>query len=119
MGNLAKPPDRPAVKYLSEIKVPALILVGEYDIPDVHAHSGVIEAGIPKAKREIIFKSGHLIPLEQPQAFNASVLRFLDSLGEAFLKDGQKDLAIEYYEKSLELYPRNTHAKRILKDLKK
>ena len=28
------------------------------------------------AKREIIFKAGHLIPLEQPAAFNESVWEF-------------------------------------------
>jgi 3-oxoadipate enol-lactonase len=80
LSRFEKPQERPAVKFLSEIKVPALILVGEYDIPDVHAHAGVIEAGIPDAKREIISKAGHLIPLEQPAAFQASVQRFLNRM---------------------------------------
>ena len=187
-----KPPDRPAAKFLSEIKVPALILVGEYDIPDVHSHAGVIEFGIPNAKREIIMNSGHLIPLEQPEVFNASVMKFLkgveffeilnsegvnaavkyfhnkhksepdiilfderqmnllgysllqnekimdaielfklntiaypnswnvyDSLGEAYMKNGQTELAIKNYEKSLELNPNNTNATLMLKNLNK
>jgi len=76
-----KPPERPALKFLSEIKVPTLVLVGEYDIPDVHAHSGVIEAGIPNAKREVILKAGHLIPLEQPEVFNTTVLAFFNERG--------------------------------------
>ena len=182
--------DRPAAKYLDEIKVPTLILVGEYDIPDVHAHAGVIEFGIPNARREIIYNSGHLIPLEQPEVFNEVSLKFLsgieffnilnskgvnaaakyyhdkcesepgiilfeenemnslgynfmqngkikdaievfklntiaypeswnvyDSLGEAYLKDGQKDLAIENYKKSLELNPKNKNADKVLKNL--
>jgi len=186
-----QPAERPAVNFLSEIKVPVLALVGEYDMPDIHANAGVIEVGIPNAKRDIIFKSGHLIPLEQPEAFNAAVLKFLksmeffnilnsqgvsaavqyfnskresepniilfdenemntlgyrflqdgnikdaielfklntiaypksgnvyDSLGEAYLKDGQKDLAIKNYEKSLELDPNNSNAKQVLKKLK-
>jgi len=75
-----KPPEKIAVKCLSEIKVPTLILVGEYDIPDVHAHAGVINAGIENSKREIIPKSGHLIPIEQPGLFNESVLNFLGKL---------------------------------------
>jgi len=75
-----KPRDRPAVRFLSEIKVPTLVLVGEYDIPDVHAHAGVIEVGIPNAKREVILKAGHLIPLDQPEAFNSSVRTFLKDL---------------------------------------
>jgi 3-oxoadipate enol-lactonase len=76
-----KPRERPALKFLSEIKVPALVLVGEYDIPDVHAHSGVIEVGIPNAKREVIRNAGHLIPLEQPEAFNSLVRTFLNEHG--------------------------------------
>jgi 3-oxoadipate enol-lactonase len=78
---LLKPRERVAVKFLSEIKVPTLVLVGEYDIPDVHAHSGVIESGIPNAKREVILKAGHLIPLEQPEVFNASALAFFKEHG--------------------------------------
>jgi 3-oxoadipate enol-lactonase len=75
-----RPPDKVAVRFLSEIKVPTLILVGEYDIPDVHAHAGVINAGIQNSKREIIPKSGHLIPIEQPGLFFDSVMNFLSKL---------------------------------------
>ena len=73
-------PNKIAVKCLSEIKVPTLILVGEYDIPDVHAHAGAINAGIQNSKREIIPRSGHLIPIEQPGLFIKSVLNFLGKL---------------------------------------
>jgi tetratricopeptide (TPR) repeat protein len=41
-----------------------------------------------------------------------------DSLGEAFMKDGNKKLAIENYEKSLELNPQNSNALEQLKKLK-
>ncbi|TFG88215.1 MAG: alpha/beta hydrolase [Candidatus Atribacteria bacterium] len=68
----------PAYRRLNEIRVPALILIGEYDIPDVHAHSGVINAGIRNSTRVIIPNSGHLIPLEQPVLFNEAVMSFLD-----------------------------------------
>ncbi len=76
-GIPVKPAERRAVGFLSEIKVPTLILVGEFDIPDVHAHSGVIQAGISGAARKIIPNSGHLIPIEQPELFNAAVSDFL------------------------------------------
>ena len=72
-----KPPDRIAARFLSEIKIPCLVLVGEYDIPDVHAHAGVISFGIPGSQREIIMGSGHLIPMEQPEEFNKTIFRFL------------------------------------------
>jgi pimeloyl-ACP methyl ester carboxylesterase len=73
-----QPAAKVAVRSLSEIKVPALILVGEYDIPDVHAHAGVINAGIANSKREIIPRSGHLIPIEQPSLFNEAITAFLN-----------------------------------------
>jgi 3-oxoadipate enol-lactonase len=76
-GRLAQRPPRPALGALGEIKVPTLILVGEHDIPDVHAHAGAIEAGIRGSRRVIIPGAGHLIPLEHPDLFNAEVLRFL------------------------------------------
>jgi pimeloyl-ACP methyl ester carboxylesterase len=77
-----KPPAKVAVNCLSEIKVPAIILVGEYDHPDVHAHAGVINAGIRNSKREIIPNSGHLIPVEQPLLFNEAVTSFLNRFPE-------------------------------------
>jgi 3-oxoadipate enol-lactonase len=75
-----RPPDRVAVRFLNEIKAPTLILAGEFDIPDVHAHAGVINAGIPNSRREIIPRSGHLIPIEQPALFNEAVVSFLGKL---------------------------------------
>jgi pimeloyl-ACP methyl ester carboxylesterase len=75
-----QPAAKVAIKSLSEIRVPALILVGEYDIPDVHAHAGAMNAGIANSRREIIPRSGHLIPIEQPTLFNESMMRFLNDL---------------------------------------
>lgn len=71
------PPERIAARFLSEIKVPCFVMVGEHDIPDVHAHAGVISFGIQGARRAVILNSGHLIPVEQPEEFNTSVFRFL------------------------------------------
>ena len=70
----------PAYRRLNEIKIPVLIMTGEYDMPDVHAHAGAINAGIPGSRRIIITDAGHLIPLEQPELFNEAVTGFLESL---------------------------------------
>lgn len=75
-----QPAGKVAIRSLSEIKVPVLILTGEYDIPDVHAHAGAINAGISNSKREIIPRSGHLIPIEQPVLFNEAMMNFLNML---------------------------------------
>jgi tetratricopeptide (TPR) repeat protein len=42
-----------------------------------------------------------------------------DSLAEAYMQSGQKDLAIENYKMSLEKNPKNEHARDRLKELEK
>lgn len=85
-----RPPGKPPYQRLDEIKVPALILVGEFDIPDVHAHAGAIQAGIADSKREIIPKAGHLIAIEQPALFNAVVEKFLGTVPAAREPDSRE-----------------------------
>ncbi|HVP58309.1 MAG TPA: tetratricopeptide repeat protein, partial [bacterium] len=184
-------PERPALPNLKEIVAPTIVMVGECDIPDVHAHAGAIEAGIPGAQRYVIRNAGHLVPLEQPAVFNEQVGLLLrqagfcriiatqgvaagvkafgdarakdpevqlfsetrinqmgyeqlakgsvddaielfnlaaaaypqswnvyDSLGEAYARKGDRELAIKNYEKSLELNPDNANGKRVLQQLK-
>jgi tetratricopeptide (TPR) repeat protein len=53
-----------------------------------------------------------LISLEYPNSWNA-----FDSLGEAWLKKGNKELAKKYLEKSVDLLPQNTHAIELLRQL--
>ena len=73
----SRPPDRPAVGRLAEIGIPTLILVGGSDIPDVHAHAGVLEAGIHGSRRVIVPGAGHLIQLERPEELDREILDFL------------------------------------------
>jgi tetratricopeptide (TPR) repeat protein len=47
-----------------------------------------------------------------PNSFNV-----YDSLGEAYMANGDKELAITNYKKSLELNPQNTHGAEMLKKL--
>jgi 3-oxoadipate enol-lactonase len=72
-------PTQPALHRLKEIRVPTLILVGDADIPDVHAHAGAIEAGIPGSKRVIITDAGHLMYLEKPEEFSRLVITFIEA----------------------------------------
>jgi pimeloyl-ACP methyl ester carboxylesterase len=68
---------RPRFERLAQIKVPTLLITGEFDIPDVHSHMGAIEAGITGARRVVLPHAGHLPHLEVPQAFNAEVRKFV------------------------------------------
>lgn len=78
-SRLASIPERKAINMLSKIKIPALIVIGEFDIPDVFIHAGAIESGIPNAQKVIIKNAGHLVPFEQPDSFNEQVIGFLNS----------------------------------------
>lgn len=73
----SRPPDRPAIGRLNEIRVPTLIVVGASDIPDVHAHTGALEAGISGARRVVVPGAGHLVQLEKPEILNREILGFL------------------------------------------
>ena len=189
-NRLAVQPERPAISFLNEIQVPTLIVIGEFDIPDVFVHAGAIESGIPFAEKVIIRNAGHLVPFEQPEIFNEHLLNFLDgaeffqilntrgvaaavemftnkrknnnkwtpfsegrmntlgyqrlqsgnakeaielfklnvlaypespntydSLGEAYMINGDRELAIQNYNHSLKLNPNNRNAVEMLKKL--
>jgi 3-oxoadipate enol-lactonase len=66
---------------LGEIRAPTLIVTGEVDIPDVHAHAGALEALIPGARRVIAPSSGHFLYLERPKAFADLVTTFVEAQG--------------------------------------
>ena len=82
--NLTYPGDRelhfivPAAARIGEIRAPTLILVGESDIPDVHAYAGAVELGIWGARREVVRDAGHLIQLEQPQLVVNEITEFIN-----------------------------------------
>jgi 3-oxoadipate enol-lactonase len=72
-------PVKPALPRLREIHVPTLLIVGDADIPDVHAHAGAIEAGVPRARRVVVSDAGHLMYLEKPAEFSRIVIEFLEN----------------------------------------
>jgi 3-oxoadipate enol-lactonase len=72
-------PVKSGLPRLGEIHIPTLLLVGDADIPDVHAHAGAIEAGVPRARRVVISDAGHLMYLEKPTEFSRIVIEFLEN----------------------------------------
>ncbi len=69
----------------------------------------LINEGKLEASRVIL----ELNTKEYPNNFNT-----WDSLGEIYMKLNKDDLAIESYEKSLKLYPKNTNAEEMIKKIK-
>ncbi len=66
-----------AAPRLGAVHTPTLILVGESDIPDVHAWAGALEALIPGARRVVVPDAGHLMYLEHPQDFSDRIIAFV------------------------------------------
>jgi len=62
---------------LGEVKAPTLVLVGELDMLDFHLIADILAENIPGARKEVIAGAGHVANLEQPEAVNAALLRFL------------------------------------------
>lgn len=79
VGDLLGMRQRPdSFSTLASFELPALILHGSDDqiIPPAEAEQ--MHATLPNSKLEIIMHAGHLLNLEQPQAFNTAVRGFLE-----------------------------------------
>jgi pimeloyl-ACP methyl ester carboxylesterase len=65
---------------LPQIAVPTLVITGAEDqmIPVEESHR--MAGAIPGAKLVIVPGAGHLANLEQPDAFNAALIEFLNTL---------------------------------------
>ena len=67
----------PAVKRLNEIKVPALIVIGDKDIESVRNSAEIAATGITGAKKVIIKGADHLPQMDDPTEFNRILGEFL------------------------------------------
>jgi 3-oxoadipate enol-lactonase len=67
----------PAAERLTQIAMPTLVLLGEWDVPDFHAAAETITRQIPGARKVILPGVGHMANMEAPEPFNAAVLGFL------------------------------------------
>jgi 3-oxoadipate enol-lactonase len=70
-------PQTPVAEALASISIPALVLVGEFDLPDFQAIARRLGRQMPQAELRTIAGSGHMSNMEAPQAFNELVLGFL------------------------------------------
>jgi pimeloyl-ACP methyl ester carboxylesterase len=67
---------------LGAIRCPALVLVGEEDALTPPDLAREIAAGIPGAKLDIIPGSGHLAPIEAPEAVTRALVSFVQAVDE-------------------------------------
>ncbi len=73
-------PDLPgsAAERLGELHLPMLVIVGEQDIPYMHAAAEFMLEQIPTARQVIIKDAAHLPNLDHPAEFQQIVTAFLD-----------------------------------------
>jgi 3-oxoadipate enol-lactonase len=66
-----------AAKRLGELRGPLLALVGDHDSVDIERIVDALVGTVPGARRVVIPGAGHMLNLEQPEAFNRELLGFL------------------------------------------
>jgi pimeloyl-ACP methyl ester carboxylesterase len=71
---------------LRQLRAPALLVAGAEDAITPPECLQAAKAIIPRAKLLIVPAAGHMVPLEQPEVFNAAVLEFLRELPEGRLR---------------------------------
>jgi len=65
---------------IGEIQAPTLVLVGEEDVPDIHAIAQRLASEIPGARLETIPGAAHVPNMERPREFKELVLPFVESV---------------------------------------
>lgn len=77
----AEPPEGPQIAdRLHEIRAPALVMVGELDLPDFQAIALILAENLPHARHLVIADAGHVASLEQPDQVNTALLDFLHNV---------------------------------------
>lgn len=66
---------------LSNIRVPTLVLNGEYESRSVQHHAEIMQLLIPDCEAKIIPNAGHTANLENPAGFNEAIDEFLGTIG--------------------------------------
>ena len=70
-------PEPPASTRLADVRVPTLLIIGDYDLPTKQRQVERLAAEIPQAQSVVIPGAAHMVNMEQPEEFNRVVLDFL------------------------------------------
>jgi 3-oxoadipate enol-lactonase len=75
-----EPDERPVIDALADLTMPALVLVGELDVPGFREMSAVLARRIPGARYQVVPGAGHMVNMEQPAAVHELLDAFLAEL---------------------------------------
>lgn len=78
-GREVSAPAPPVIDELAGIDVPTLVLIGEHDAAFLRA-AEVMAAKLPRARHVVVPDAGHIVNIEQADAFDRALLAFLSSL---------------------------------------
>jgi pimeloyl-ACP methyl ester carboxylesterase len=65
---------------LKEIKLPTLIVIGEYDHPCCIEVADIMKKEIKGSKLVTIKNAGHIMNMDKPEEFNNELIKFIDNL---------------------------------------
>lgn len=71
--------DARVIESLIQVRTPAVVIVGADDHPFLAA-SDYMASKIPGARKVVVPSAGHMVNIDQPQAFNDAVVEFLAQL---------------------------------------
>jgi pimeloyl-ACP methyl ester carboxylesterase len=75
-----RPVQPPPIEALEDVATPALVAVGDRDVPGFREMSAVLARRIPGAEYRVVAGAGHMVNMEQPAAVNELLTRFLAGL---------------------------------------
>ena len=67
----------PPAQRLTELTMPALVIIGENDLPYLHQAADYMAEQLPRARKLILPNAAHLPNMEHPALFEASIREFL------------------------------------------
>ena len=80
LGECGPNTSSPAVERLHELKLPVLAIIGENDIPYMHAAVDVLATKVANFQKVEIKNAAHLPNMDQPKVFRQALMAFVQSL---------------------------------------
>ena len=78
--HIRKPADIPAARRLHELAMPALLVIGENDLPHLQQAADYMAARLPHARKLVLPNAGHLPNMEHPALFESRLREFLSAV---------------------------------------